>query len=234
MSDLATNTPPSTRPKTRADRRRRAIDELIVVLSQLFPRTFVAQKWEQHVPLKVGTGDELIDQGILAPGECARTLGRYTARRSYQAALAVGGQRIDLDGNPAGEVSAAQQQAAKAAIARRDALAIEQVEAGKAAMKAARAAERAASHPPEQKLSSLADLKREADAIARMNALAMEKAASAKAAPPEKPLQAKPPPALQLVPAPEAGPKRLGLADLKRAAQARREHTGQPDPPRAA
>ena len=82
--------------------------------------------------------------------------------------------------------------------------------------------------------------------IAQLDALAIEKAVAAKAArkaerarkraAPAAPKPPAPKPALQLVSAPaDIGPKRpIGLADLKRAAQARREHADGPEPPRAA
>jgi ProP effector len=196
---------PVSHPITNKEKRRAAVrtaDETIATLAELFPATFAAEGWQPHKPLKLGVHLDLVERGVLLRRECHRVLGRYCQRRAYQSALAAGGARFDLDGKPSGEVSAAEQDHAKGAVARMDAAMAEKAVAAKAALKAERAA----------------------------------KGAASKAQP--KPAAPKPPapkPALQLVPAPaDAGPKRLGLAGLRRAAQARREHADGPEPPRAA
>src|SRR5258708_6429429 len=125
MHDLAIYTPPSPQPNS-LQRRRRAIEETIATLAELFPQTFIAEKWQQHKPLKIGIDIDLVERGVLTAGECARVLGRYCCgRRAYQMALAAGGPRFDLDGQPSGEVTTAEQEAAKSAIAAMDAQMIE-------------------------------------------------------------------------------------------------------------
>jgi sRNA-binding protein len=196
VSHPAINTPLSPRREKRRAAVR-AADELICLLAQLFPAVFTGARWQPHKPLTRGVHGDLIARGILLPDECRGLFRRYCGRRAYQVALAAGGPRFDLDGQPSGEITTAEQEAAKSAIAAMDAAMIEKAAAGKAARKAERARKRAA---------------------------------------PAAPNPPAPKPALQLVPAPaDAGPKRpIGLADLKRAAQARREHADGPEPPRAA
>src|SRR5712672_3211197 len=113
------NTPPSSQPGGNSlQRRRREIEQTIELLAELFPQTFIAEKWQQHKPLKIGIDSDLVERGVLTAAECARVLGRYCCgRRAYQVALAGGGPRFDLDGQPSGEVTIAEQEAAKAAIA---------------------------------------------------------------------------------------------------------------------
>jgi sRNA-binding protein len=142
MPDLVTNTPASPQLTCRA-RERRALEEIIATLGELFPGVFIVEAWQRHRPLKVAIHRDLIDRGILLPAEC-RALSRYCGRRAYQIALARGGPRFDLDGEPSGEVTAAEQESAKVAIACMDARAIQRAAGAKAARKAARAGKRAA------------------------------------------------------------------------------------------
>jgi ProQ/FINO family len=50
----------------------------------------------------------LSQTGILTPREVGSALHHYVARRMYLVATAAGGDRFDLDGNPAGEVTSQQ------------------------------------------------------------------------------------------------------------------------------
>jgi sRNA-binding protein len=177
MHDLAINTPPSPQSAANAAQRRAvAIDQVIATLAQLFPDTFVAEDWQPHKPLKplkLRIHLDLIARGVLMPAECRRVLARYCHRRAYQVALAGGGARIDLDGKASGDVTPAEQEVARGAIARMDALAIEKAAAGKVAPAAERAgsmAQAKLSANPEstttqagpKQTSGLADLKRAA------------------------------------------------------------------------
>jgi len=99
MSNLAINTPPSPQLMTDA-RKGHAIEETISTLAELFPATFVAERWQPHRPLKIGIGYDIVERGILTPAECRRVLGSYCQRRMYQIALAAGGARFDLNGRP--------------------------------------------------------------------------------------------------------------------------------------
>jgi len=73
---------------------------------------------EEPKPFKVGIledmkkyiADNQITFGI---GQLKSALARYTSNYRYQKALAAGGDRYDLDGNPCGEVTPEQQTTAK-------------------------------------------------------------------------------------------------------------------------
>ena len=106
-------------------------------------------------PLKLGVHHELT--GLLTAKEL-RALSFYTRRRLYLMALAAGRPRYDLGGNPCGEVTAAEQEAAKLTLGELDAKAAREAAASRAAQKAARAAARAASAVMPKRLG-LADLK---------------------------------------------------------------------------
>ena len=83
------------------------IDIALVHLAKKFPQTFVLEKHRPHWPLKVGIAAEI-------PARCPAVewrvlkvaLTAYTGRVMYLRGLVAGAARIDLDGNPAGEVSA--------------------------------------------------------------------------------------------------------------------------------
>jgi ProP effector len=90
--------------------------ELIAALAGLFPAVFVAEQWKPHRPLKRGVHNDLIERGVLLAREC-RVLRLYVSRRMYQVALAAGGARYGLDGQPAGEVTPDEANTAKAAVA---------------------------------------------------------------------------------------------------------------------
>jgi sRNA-binding protein len=155
---------------------RKAAEQTIAALAGLFP-AFTANRWEPHRPLARGIHRELIDRGILRPEECRLVIGLYVARPMYQRALAAGGVRINLAGNPAGEVTAEEMAYATASVARHEARTTAQAETARADRQAAYAervrAKKQATPPPLPPLSdsaprfSLADLK--AAAAARRN-----------------------------------------------------------------
>jgi sRNA-binding protein len=116
--------------------------KLIATLAELFPKTFSAEAWQEHRPLKIGIGDNLRDAGVLLPQEC-RVLAIYTHRRMYQACLALGGPRFDLDGKPCGEVAPDQIATAKASLAEMDRRQVESIAAARAAHRAEREARKA-------------------------------------------------------------------------------------------
>ncbi len=105
LEGIPANTPSRPNPAS-------AID----ALAELFP-VFVADWRKPHRPLKLGVHQDLLNRGVLTPKECHVVLPVYTGRRQYQKALAAGGPRFDLDGNPAGEVTAEQVHIAKAKLA---------------------------------------------------------------------------------------------------------------------
>jgi sRNA-binding protein len=165
---------------------------LLRTVAELFP-VFATERWQGHKPLAIGIDKALIATGILKPFEVGQVLRAYTRRRMYQAALVAGGPRYDLDGNVAGEVTLEQAYSAK--------LLAEQMDR--------KAAEAAAKVRAEQKVASLAEkAKRAAGPVA------------------DKPQGPRPQPEKASAGAPHpvesTSPKRLGLADLKRAFQERK------------
>ncbi len=90
---------------------------IISVLAEMFPGVFVADHRQPHRPLKLGVHQDLVDRGVLQPPECRALFRVYTGRRKYQQALVAGGARFDLDGTPVGEVTAEEQEFAKAKLA---------------------------------------------------------------------------------------------------------------------
>jgi ProP effector len=134
--------------------------DVIAKLAQMFPRTFFVVGAARR-PLKVGISRDLMAAGTgLSRARVRHALHHYTRSIGYLTAMTVGAARVDLNGEPAGSVTADE---------------------------AAHAAER----------------------LARIRA-AIEEKKRAVAAPKPEP-----------VPAPQ--PQRLGLADLKAAALARRQ-----------
>ena len=83
------------------------IDATLVRLAEAFPQTFVLEKYRPHWPLKVGIAAAI-------PARCPElewrvlkmALTAYTGRVMYLRGLVEGAARLDLDGNPAGEVTA--------------------------------------------------------------------------------------------------------------------------------
>jgi ProP effector len=86
-------------------------------LAALFPTSFTRDRCDPHRPLKIGIHRDILAHGILTEDEANAALAMYTRRPMYQRALAAGGVRVDLDGNPAGEVTAEQVQAAERSVA---------------------------------------------------------------------------------------------------------------------
>ncbi|WP_241609352.1 ProQ/FINO family protein [Rosenbergiella australiborealis] len=73
---------------------------------------------EEAKPFKVGILEDMAkyiadNQITFGIGQVKSALARYTSHYRYQKALAAGGDRYDLDGNPCGEVTPEQQAAAK-------------------------------------------------------------------------------------------------------------------------
>ena len=134
-------------------------DAVLALLTETFPRCFSVYE-RRRKPLKVGIDRDILERlgGAIAPNELSSALRSYTSNRLYQLAMRDGAPRIDLDGNPAGSVTAEQAEAAWAWLRH-----YEQRAAQRKAEKAqAKAVEAEAMKP---KRLSLADLK--AAALAR-------------------------------------------------------------------
>ena len=84
------------------------LDAALARLAEAFPQTFVLEKHRPHRPLKVGIGIDLRARcPELDPPALRAVLNTYTRRVMYLEAMVAGcAARIDLDGNPAGEVTA--------------------------------------------------------------------------------------------------------------------------------
>jgi len=95
------------------------IDAALAHLAEAFPQTFVLEKYRPHWPLKVGIAADIparcsaIERRVLSAA-----LSVYTRRVMYLQSLAAGAARVDLDGNPAGEVTARDAEYAAAKLAR--------------------------------------------------------------------------------------------------------------------
>jgi ProP effector len=100
-----------TKPDNKA---RHRLQAALAKLAELYPACFAAGASGPHRPLKIGIYADLRERGLKAAE--AGALGVYTRRRAYLKAVAAGGPRYDLDGNPCGEVTADQMADAQAKI----------------------------------------------------------------------------------------------------------------------
>jgi sRNA-binding protein len=80
----------------------------IALLAEHFPAVFACEGWQPHKPLKIGIKDDIAAAGIMPAEDISPTLYLYVRRLMYQRALAAGGSRYDLNGEPCGEVTAEQ------------------------------------------------------------------------------------------------------------------------------
>jgi ProP effector len=125
----------------------------IALLAERFPKCFsVYEARRQPLKLKIHLDIQAALDGAITPAELHKALGVYCSNRAYRRRTVEGASRIDLDGNPAGVVTAAEGAHAKATLA------------GIKTTAPAKAAAAQPASPPIKRLS-LADLK--AAAIAR-------------------------------------------------------------------
>jgi ProP effector len=83
--------------------------EILTCLHEFFPQAFVLEQHLSHRPLKVGIDGDLAERcPALDRRERAAVLRLYVSRVMYLQACVAGAARVDLDGNPAGEVTAAE------------------------------------------------------------------------------------------------------------------------------
>ena len=106
----------NTSNKIRAE----AATAAIALLTELFPRTFAVYEARRQ-PLKIGIDKDLVSAvaGAIKPHELTSALAFYTGNAGYLRGLRVGAVRIDLDGNPAGTVTASEAQHAAEVLATR-------------------------------------------------------------------------------------------------------------------
>src|SRR6478735_1338913 len=94
------------------------IDTALALLTEAFPQTFVLERYRPHRPLKVGIAADIparcpaVERRVLSAA-----LSAYARRVMYLRALVAGAARVDLDGNPAGEVTAGDAEYAAAKLA---------------------------------------------------------------------------------------------------------------------
>ena len=87
-------------------------------LAEAFPQTFVLEKYRPHRPLKVGIAVDIPARcPALTRRELGAALSAYAQRVMYLQGLVAGAARVDLDGNPAGEVTARDAEYAAAKLA---------------------------------------------------------------------------------------------------------------------
>ena len=95
------------------------IDDALARLADEFPRTFVQEKYQPHWPLKVGIAADLMERGPeLDHHKLTVALTVYTRRVMYLRSLVAGAARVDLEGNPAGEVTVQDAEHAAARLAK--------------------------------------------------------------------------------------------------------------------
>ena len=83
------------------------IDATLARLAEAFPQTFVLEKYQPHRPLKVGIAADLTARCPAIERRALNAVLRsYAQRVMYLKATLEGAARVDLDGNPAGEVTA--------------------------------------------------------------------------------------------------------------------------------
>ena len=84
----------------------------------MVPANIRARKICPHRPLKIEISPDILARcPVLTRRELGTVLGVYASRVMYLQSLVAGAIRIDLDGNPAGEVSAADAEHAAATLA---------------------------------------------------------------------------------------------------------------------
>ena len=93
------------------------IHALLTRLTEAFPQAFVLEQHQPHRPLKVGIFSEIAARcPDLARSDLTTVLNIYTRRMTYLQSLVAGAARVDLDGIPCGEVTAADQEHAAARL----------------------------------------------------------------------------------------------------------------------
>ncbi len=78
------------------------------VFAEKFPATFMKKGERKKIPLKVGIADDIIAAlPEMSPELIKRAVGDYVSGPKYARAMIAGQQRVDLQGQPAGEVTEA-------------------------------------------------------------------------------------------------------------------------------
>jgi ProP effector len=90
----------------------------ISLLAERFPKCFAVFE-QRRLPLKIGIHKDILTRldGALTPSELIAALRAYVSNGTYRRRLLEGAERIDLDGNPSGVVTATQEVDARSKIA---------------------------------------------------------------------------------------------------------------------
>jgi hypothetical protein len=92
-------------------------DNVLTRLTEAFPQAFVLEPYQPHRPLKVGIFSEIAARcPDLARSDLTTVLNIYPRRMMYLQSLVASAARVDLDGTPCGEVTAAAQEHAAARL----------------------------------------------------------------------------------------------------------------------
>jgi ProP effector len=84
-------------------------------LAERFPLAFMAKGAPTKIPLKIGIDKDILARVTDIPRALLRyAIGDYTTGPKYARAMVAGTQRVDLDGNHVGEVTAEQEAHSKA------------------------------------------------------------------------------------------------------------------------
>jgi ProP effector len=137
-----------------------AVAAVIALLAETFPKCFSVHEGRRRpLKLKIHLDIQAALDDAVTPAELHKALGTYCSNPVYLGHTRKGAWRLDLDGNPAGTVTAEEEAHAQATLAG--------IEAKKARRAAAKAAVQPTIPQPAKRLS-LADLK--AAALARKTA----------------------------------------------------------------
>lgn len=109
VSANPTDQSPQKQASKRHDPAALAVIDLLV---HRFPKAFAWHELRRR-PLKVGIHDDILAafNGTVTPAELSKALRVYVTNKIYRSRLKAGATRIDLDGNPAGVVTAEQARA---------------------------------------------------------------------------------------------------------------------------
>src|SRR5262245_8233047 len=95
-----------------------AVTAAIALLAETFPQCFsVYEGRRRPLKLKIHLDIQAALNGAITPADLHRALGLYCSNEAYLGNTRKGAWRLDLDGNPAGTVTADEEAHAKATLA---------------------------------------------------------------------------------------------------------------------
>ncbi|HEY5718566.1 MAG TPA: ProQ/FinO family protein [Motiliproteus sp.] len=96
MTEAAQNTAPKSKNRS-------ANQAAIALIAETYPLAFSRDSVK---PLKIGIQEDLVSDGKLAAGKIKRALASYVRSPLYYKSMQEGAERVDLEGKPAGLVTA--------------------------------------------------------------------------------------------------------------------------------